>query len=171
MIRSRAETLALIQRAARGAGLPPGHAEDVARAAVTALAADPSCATGIAAALTAPAGPVACQDDGSTLHIPTTRVVWAGPMIRDALDAGALRIVAGQVDCPALLAAMLPGATVEDAGSGILVRPAGTPAPVTRGPVDIAPAVWAAFEALAARTLVPDTDLSRRAGAGASDAD
>ena len=140
----------------------------MARAALIALAADPSCADGIRAA---PALPVACYDDGATIHFPATPVVWAGPMIRDAFEAGAARAVAGQVYCRALLAAMLPEAIVEDTGAEIVVRPAGTPTPVARGPVDIAPAVWTAFESLAARILVPDTDLSRLAGAGAGGAD
>ena len=171
MIRSRGETFALILRAGRGAGLPQGHAEDVARAAVIALAADPSCAVGIVAALSAPQAPVTCRDDGATLHFPAAPVAWAGPMIRDALGAGEARIVAEKVDCPALLAAMLPGAAFDRDGAKVIVRRQGQPSPTPRGPLDVAPAFLAACEALAARTLVPDTDLSRQAGAGAGGRD
>ena len=163
MMRSRSEVQALVLRAARGAGLP----EDAARAAAAALARDPACAGGIAAALAAPA-PAAFTIVGDRLHLVVTPVIWAGPMIRDALDAGAVRIVAAGVDCPALLAAMMPDATLTWNGAEAIVESVAdaTPPPVPRGPVDIDAVAWAALEALAARTLVPETDLSRIAGAG-----
>ena len=168
MMRSRSEVQALVLRAARGAGLPPGHAEDVAQAAVAALSRDPACAGAIAAALPAPA-PAAFTVDGDRLHLAVTPVVWAGPMIRDALDAGAARIAAAGVDCPALLAAMLPDARLTWTGADAIVQSAADPAtpPVPRGQIDVDPTAWAAFEEMAARTIVPETDLSRIAGAGA----
>ena len=158
----------MVLRAARGAGLPQGHAEDVARAAVDALIRDPACAGGIGTALHAPALSIPCPD-GDTLHFTATPVVWAGPVIRDALDAGAARVVAAQVDWPALLAAMLPDASMIWEGADAIVQPVADPAPrpVPRGPVHVDPTAWAALAALAARTLVPETDLSRIAGAGA----
>jgi hypothetical protein len=155
------EVEAMVLRAARGAGVPLGHAEDLARAAARVAVVAPGALGELDLVLRgpfAPAGDVA-------------RVALEGPVLIDrVLVAGAaLRVT---VDGPALLAAMAAEAGVVATVDGAVVAlqpgalAGGVPAGLAPGPVAVDPGVWGRLGALAARTYVPESEASRRHGAG-----
>lgn len=177
MIVSRNEAEALALKAARGAGVPLGHAEDFARAVGYLLATTPDKASEVAVALAGPHVPVRFQIDGLTLRIAATGVVMAAPIIVDALLADCDNVVAAAVDAPALLDAALAIANAErglraswrwDGATCILRRdgPQRSKLP-NAGQVDVQTACWDAMNAHAAATYVPESAQSRMRGAGA----
>lgn len=80
--------------------------------------------------------------------------VWSGAQAASHIGAGAVRL--GEVPEPG--APMV----LERRGDAPPLRPSRPPAGIAADP-----ALWKALRALAAKTLVPATDASRRAGAGA----
>ena len=177
MIVNRTEVEALALKAARGAGVPLGHAEDFARAVGFLLATSPDRSSEVAGGLLGPHEPVQCRIDGQLLRIATTRVALAAPVIIDALLTDFSSIVAQNVDAPTLLEAALAVAMLDrevqitwrwDGGTctvarGALQRPIVQPVSCQ---VEVAAACWDNLKALAEATFVPDTLQSRLHGAG-----
>jgi len=103
---SLAELQALLLKAGRGAGLPLGHAEDLSALAEL-LASDPQLFAMGVAALDGPHLPA--RVEGTEDHVVMERacVLMAGPVMVDALLAGASRVILHQIDWPLLLWPML----------------------------------------------------------------
>ncbi|MGR3540089.1 MAG: DUF3726 domain-containing protein [Hasllibacter sp.] len=179
--RSLSEIAAMATAAAEGAGCAHGMAQEAG------LFARVLCAHGLPGAdavhrvLT---GPRRCACAGGTGSGPDCGLAAA---VR-VLDGGGMP--AGPVSAPILLAAPLlidalagrlswQGASLETdrpvAARGAVLAPVGTVSWTQRpgtvpaggtGPVDVADDVWAGLGRLAARTLVPESEASRRRGAG-----
>lgn len=165
MILSRNEVAATLHKAARGQGMPLGHADMFVPAAVRALGTYQDFADQVTLAL---AGPHACNQ---------TRVAMAGPIAIDALLCGADEVALPMLDCPELLFVMLcivydnnrlPVA-VDVMGNGLVLRRSTELmyAEPGSGPLDITDKAWAQWQTWAAQTYVPATDQSRLSGAGA----
>lgn len=168
MIRSQNEIAAIIRQAARGAGAPPGQAEDLARTALYLVQSgtDLDC---IAAALRDPLDPVDVQWDHDCIKVRSGPAMMTAPIVRDAFLGG---VDSARLDHPAhapLIRAALAEAGIMVAGDDTdLARIDATPpAGTVTGPVDIPDTLWSVFTDFAARTHVPETDASRITGAGA----
>lgn len=148
MKRSVAEISAVLAKAARGAGLPLGVAEELALAApwmtgtelreIAALL-DAVDRHGVLLDVCGALDELVCGRDA--------RSVAVSPRVAVALAAG--RGLPAQVN-----------------DQGALKRAAQCPPPQS-GPVELAAEDWTLLDRLAARTYVPSTEASRRAGAGA----
>jgi hypothetical protein len=152
MTRSLNEISGLVGKAARGAGLPLGIAEDLAGAV-------PSCCDGakVVAALQA-----------LGRHLAAPAVLTALIAALDRVEAlGETVVWTGDLD-PLLTALIRHRGTICWTGQGdgtALSRD--VPAPVARPvPQDIPADLWTNLEAMGARTYVPASDASRIAGAG-----
>lgn len=167
MILSRNEVTATLAKAARGQGVPQGHADVVVPAAVAALGLGvaPDDVTAVFC------GPHVAAD------FKQTRVAMAGPIAVDMLLCGTKAICLEQVDSPPVLKCLLDNAIIHNGLRAelevmrrtVIVRlSATTTAPETsRGPLSIDDTAWALWQSWAALTYVPESDASRLGGAGA----
>ncbi len=169
MKRARNEIEGMALKAARGAGVPLGHAEDFARAIGTLAMTAPgeiSKLTNVLSGLF----DVASSDDPLTLDGP---ILMCAPLAIDALRAGECTVTLRRTEPEALLNAYLRNAMqdydlyVKHSGGVLTALPAGDPAPLPTAPINIPDHIWQEWEALAAKTYVPETEESRLAGAGA----
>lgn len=151
MKRSLNETGGMIHKAARGAGLPLGHADDLAAAGVRYVA------TGGAAA-------------EITRDLRSPDGVWLrGPQLIDNVLVSDQPVTYAQCPSAQLMVAMAVqrGITASIDGQAVVLSPAtAKPAPLA-GPINVSEADWRDWSDLAARTYVPATEESRSAGAGA----
>jgi hypothetical protein len=149
MKRALNETSGMMTKAARGVGLPLGVAEDLGAAvpfmsmttlnALADMLADGQCHAGLTALV-------------STL---------------DSVQCGSYEVIADAValDLARALAAARGFAVIVDPTGAVNREDKLTVAAV--GPVDVPGATWDTLAGLAARTYVPESEASRRAGAGA----
>lgn len=168
MIQSQNEIAAIVQKAARGAGAPPGQAEDLARIAVHLVSSGMGLDC-VVAALDGPDDPLDVQWDSDCIKVRSGPAYMVAPVVRDAFVGG---VTSARLEHPAqspLIRAALAMEGIGVSGDDTdLTRTDQPPAPATlRGPVDIPDHLWAQLEEFAARTLVPESDASRIAGAGA----
>lgn len=168
MIRSQNEIAAIVRQAARGAGAPPGQAEDLARTALY-LVQTREGLDRVAAALLDPFDPVDVQWDRDCIKVRSGPAMMTAPVVRDAFLGG---VDSARLDHPAhapLIRAALAEAGIMVAGDDTdLARISATPpAGTVTGPVDVPNTIWSVFATFAARTFVPETDASRITGAGA----
>lgn len=140
-MRSSNEISAMVLRAARGAGMPLGCAEDLAHIA-----------------------PHMAADNSLSVIVGLLKV----PFDRPVLEKGCLR--KGHPVLTAIAWLDLTAAGIEarveddiDASLAQLMRLDTTPV----GPFDVEAAVWQRLDRFASKMLVPESDASRRAGAGA----
>lgn len=148
MSANEAETLVL--KAARGGGLPAGLAEDLALAAgFTDLGSLSRCPC----------------DSGAAQAIPSAIdmvLAGSGPQSVDA-DAA---LVAGYVAARALQTDIQVSCTVQD--NAVIIQARGGPPHLPRlGRRTLSQSIAAHLHDMAAKTLVPETESSRIAGAGA----
>lgn len=165
MMRSLNEVQGMVHKAARGAGVPLGHCEDISAAMpdFIALGGDMSA---LVAALNDPHEPWV-DGHGSA--------IMAGPTAIDLARAGQGAQRINGADLPLLLHALVSMANRFGAGlicdvqgdCVVIAVGQGPSVDLPAGPVDIDSGAWAGLAALAALTLVPETDTSRSAGAGA----
>ena len=133
MIRSANEIAGLVAKAARGAGLPLGLAEDLATAIPEHVS-----------------GPVEAALAALSRHLADPRALSAHVAALDRAEVTGIPLPVQGCPClDALSAARSTGATAAARAC------------------DVTDEGWRALEAFAARTLVPASDASRRAGAGA----
>lgn len=137
------EISGLVIKAARGAGIPFGCAQELGPVAVHLAQAG---ALGVLRDALACGGVVAEIEEGGTL---TGQSPVMGLIAERDLRAAGKDVVFADEVAPELRSAF------ESSG------------PVPAGPFEVDPEVWAAFAEYAARTFVPETDASRLAGAGA----
>ncbi|MCY4180716.1 MAG: hypothetical protein OXD48_10695 [Litoreibacter sp.] len=177
---SGAELQALLLKAGLGAGLPLGHAQDLSALAKL-LASDPQLIAMAAAALVGPHYRARLEGTEEHVVVEKANILMTGPVLIDALVAGAKRAVLYQIDWPLLLWPMLShahevyGLTVSleaatretvtiTVGETSGLDKIGPPQPV---PVD----VIERLQAFAAKTYVPASEASRASGAGAGISD
>ncbi|MEP5151561.1 DUF3726 domain-containing protein [Planktotalea sp.] len=140
-MRSSNEISGMVLKAARGAGMPLGCAEDLARIA-----------------------PLLAKDNTLSLIVGLLKV----PLDRPVLEEGSLR--RGHPVLTAIASLDLAAAGIEarvedeiDASLAQMMQQVEIPA----GPFEVDTAVWDRLNAFAAKMLVPETEASRLAGAGA----
>ena len=161
------EVAAMVQKAARGAGIPLGQAEDLGRTArfLAGTGADVSV---ISAALQEPASAVDVVWSPDRIEVTAGSAALIAPIVRDAFAMGCAEAALANVAHVPLVLGTLAQAGVSAQAEGLLVRQCDTPLPALRHEaVDIPDADWALWADLAARTYVPESDASRAAGAGA----
>ncbi len=167
MTRSLNEIHAMAKKAAIGADIPLGQADDLADVAIY-LAGTRQGLRCVADALAEPAASLDVRWDSDRIVVRSGAAAMAGPVIRDAFEMGVTRAVMADPAHGDLIVAML-------AAAGIGVQPDGD-ALVFAGPIVTAPRtgpavvpddIWRQFQTLAARTYVPESEGSRATGAGA----
>ena len=173
MIRSYNEIVGMALKAARGAGVPLGHAEEFSRAVGALALSNPMELHCVIVALRTTLDDMTITNAG-TLSIAPAPVILAAPMALDALRSGDQSVTLENIDAVPLLNAYLIaahadlGLTVRLSGDGTTIAASQEPWPDYQpGPVDVADAVWDDLMALAALTYVPASEASRIAGAGA----
>ncbi len=165
MMRSHNEVQGMVLKAARGAGVPLGHCEDLAAAMPDYIALGGDMGA-LVVALNRP-------------HQPWTNghgcAVMAAPTAIDLVraDHGEQRIK--RADLPLLVLALVSmanrfggGLACDVQGDCVAIGTGpGVSVVVPGGAVDVDGLAWAGLTKLAALTFVPETDASRAAGAGA----
>lgn len=165
MILSRNEVAATLHKAARGQGMPLGHADVFVAAAVRGLGNYKGFEGAVTQAL---AGPHTCT---------RTRIAMAGPIAIDALQCGEDEVALPLAESVDLLAMMVCNlydsnglsVAVDVKGDCCVLRLTDVPmtALSTVGPLDICEEALKLWQSWAADTYVPASDASRLAGAGA----
>lgn len=173
MMRSLNEISGMVLKAARGAGVPLGHCEDLAAAAGYIAATDPEALGIFGAVFGASHGIPTCTSQGDTTTISSGSVAIAGPLAVDAIGAGARDVRLCNVSAPTLVFALFAvrGFAVSHRfeGADLIVTTtsdAAPPAPVV-GPAVVSDQLWQTLADFAAKTYVPASEASRMAGAGA----
>ncbi len=161
------EVGAMVQKAARGAGIPLGQAEDLGRVAVylTGTGGDVSLIT---EALKEPLSKIDVRWGDECIDVRSGPASLIGPVVRDAFQMGidkAELVHSGHA--PLILAFLSQSGLSASLTDRVLKRNDAISGKVPKGPVTIPDNDWAAWAALAAHTYVPESDASRVAGAGA----
>ncbi len=172
MKRSMNEINGLVLKAARGAGVPLGHCEDIASAAAYLAATDPTaleCLPDVLCA--AQAGPVA-EATGTQLRIKQGAMSLIAPVCVDALKSGYDTVIIENCEAHAIIFALcaVQDIGVDHAFEGMQLTLTRSDTPVAAPAVQavtVSQALWDALGDLAAKTYVPATEASRLAGAGA----
>lgn len=168
MKRSLNEISGMVAKAARGAGVPLGHCDDIGAAAAHLAATDPLRLDCVIGALSGPHVPV--DMDGARFR--NARAAMAGPIAIDAILAGAEEVTLENIDAPRLVLAMCAarGVAVAQRSEGtdlILNAKNEAVTPPAASSVTVSDLSWDQLSTLAAKTYVPATEASRLAGAGA----
>jgi hypothetical protein len=172
MKRSLNEIGGMVLKAARGAGVPLGHCEDLAAAAVYLAGTDPGRLGAVLDALAGPYKVADAQWSTVVLDCPNARMIMAGPVAADALAAGVERVVLRDLDVPRLMLALCAarGLVVDHHFKGAdlhLVLTQGIPPRPTAQAATVSDQLWIQLSDLASKTYVPATEASRLSGAGA----
>lgn len=166
-MRALNEVAGMVQKAARGAGIPVGQAEDLGRVAAY-LAATGTSVQPVTAALQETIDPVDVRWANDAIEVQQGAAALIGPIIRDAFAMGCTTAELADVTHAPLVGAFLAENGVAQKWDGATVTLSDTTVlPAKCGPVNIAAADWDIWSSLAARTYVPETEASRLAGAGA----
>ena len=167
MMRALNEVGAIVRKAALGAGIPVGQADDLARTAVH-MAGQRDMLKPVVDALIEPQEAVDVAWGGDRLVIKSGNAAMTAPIVKDGFATGVRQArLCRQAHMP-LVIAMLAEAGVQVVSDGSIIKKTGLGAPdPVMGPVDIPDDIWNAFATLAAKTLVPASEASRAGGAGA----
>lgn len=171
MKRSLNEVGLIVQKAAMGAGIPVGQAEDLSRVALFIARAngDLSC---VAKALEELHAALDVEFDGDLIVIKAGMAALAGPVVRDAFVMGATRAALADATHTPLVTAMLQASGFAVGAKAAQLDRMGSILPAHgKGPVEVPDDIWIIWEKLAARTYVPASETSRLAGAGAGEID
>ncbi len=157
----------MVQKAARGAGIPLGQAEDLGRVAIY-MASTGGDISAVTAALEEPPAPVDINWPNDAVIVTSGHAALIGPIIRDAFAMGYDTAVLADLRHAPLVGAFLAECGVALHWDGrILTRSDTTVLGLRCKPVHIPVADWAIWSTHAAKTYVPDSEASRLAGAGA----
>ena len=171
MIRSHNEIAAMATKAARGAGIPLGHAEDFGPIVAHIAVHNPSALACLEAVLNSPQRPIAMQSDTSCILISAAQVIFAAPTSLDLIKAGAKRVELLDPDAPALLEAYCDASGITAcARSGAVYTITHSTEDFVADPIqaaDFPEDIWKILSEFAARTYVPASEASRLSGAGA----
>lgn len=161
------EVEGMVQKAARGAGIPIGQAEDLSRVAGYLVATGGQVAP-ITDALREPLTPVDVQWGDTEITVSSGSAAMIGPIVRDAFKMGCNRATLHDIAQAPLIAAFLAtgGIAQKWAGPVVCVSDTSVLKPDCQ-PVAIPQSDWQIWSALAAKTYVPQSEASRLAGAGA----
>jgi hypothetical protein len=170
MKRSVNEIQGMVLKAARGAGVPLGHGEDLAAVAAGLALAEGGLAE-LVAVLAGPHEVVPPVVGGEKLIFANARAILAGPLALDAVQAGTDQAELRGLDAPLILKALADGrgnCGVEFQGDKVVVmRIEPQPLRQIEGPIEVNPDIWAVLERYSRKTFVPASEASRLAGAGA----
>lgn len=167
MKRSLSEIGATIARAARGAGYPPGQAEDLGRVAayLAGISGDLGLLT---AALQEPQTALRADWLADRVIIHAGPAILVAPLACDALAAGLDQVQLAEPAHAPLVTAMLALCGLTPWWDGPVLRRGDCEIlPPQPGPAEVDEADWQLWQAHAACTYVPDSAASRSAGAGA----
>ena len=157
----------MAQKAARGACIPLGQAEDLGRVAIY-LASTGADIRPITRALEEPYTPLALEWGADAVIAQSGQAALVAPAIRDAFAMGYDAARLADPSHAPLVGAFLAEGGVALRWDGLeLTRSDTTVLPGTCMPVEIPDADWSVWARYAANTYVPETDASRLAGAGA----
>ncbi len=161
------EVASMVQKAALGAGIPLGQAEDLGRVA-TYLAGTGGDVAMIADVLDAPHIQPDISWGADEIRIAEGSVALTGPIVRDAFVMGIDRAVLADAKMARLVAAFLAVAGISAVvDQETIARADKEPGPEPIGPADVPQDIWNCWSTLAALTCVPESGMSRSAGAGA----
>lgn len=164
---SLSEVGALVQKAARGAGIPLGQAEDLGQVAVY-LAGTGGDVTLITQALEEPIGAVDVHWHAEWLEVRAGPAALIAPIVRDAFQMGFDYVVLIEPLQSDLIIAYLAQSGMNATQTADAIKRGAVAAPQKPvGPVEIPDTDWTLWEKLAAKTYVPESTASRVAGAGA----
>ena len=165
-MRALSEIGAMVHKAALGAGLPLGQAEDLGRVAIY-LAGTGGDVDVISAALKDHTAPQVVWED-QKLRVTAGAPGLVAPIIVDAFAMGITRAELAGATQAGLVRAFLAAAGYDVIIDGKAVSlNAKMPPDTPVGPVAIAESIWTGWAAFAAKTYVPASAASRLAGAGA----
>jgi hypothetical protein len=161
------EVQGLVQKAARGAGIPVGQAEDLGRIA-SFLAGTGSSIAPITAALQEPIHAVDVRWADGRVDVIKGPAALIAPIIRDAFAMGCQTAVLNDTAHAPLVGAFLAQSGIAQKWDGKTVTPSDTTilTPACKA-VTIPQTDWQIWLDFAARTYVPQSDASRLGGAGA----
>jgi len=161
------EIAGLVQKAARGAGIPVGQAEDLGRVAVF-LAGSGGSIAPVTAALLEPISTVDVRWQDGSVEVVQGPAALIGPIVSDAFAMGYTSAVLADTAHAALISAFLARSGVAPKWAGNTVTASDTTIlRPTCKPVAIPQDDWQIWQDLAAKTYVPETEASRSSGAGA----
>lgn len=173
MKRSINEICGMVLKAARGAGVPLGHCEDLAKAAGYMAATDPAALHVIADILAVQSHQPSVNMQGDALRIQGGSVALAGPMAVDAIRTGVNKVTIAKARAHVVVFAFFAvhGIAISHRfdDADLIVSKSDQTAPVIPDarPVFVSDQLWQVFNNYAAKTYVPATEASRIAGAGA----
>lgn len=173
MKRSMNEINAMVLKAARGAGIPLGHCEDLAAAAAYIAATDPAALAVFPDVLAADHSNPAIKTDADTMQITCVSIAMSGPMAVDAIRAGFREVTLIDAQAPivafALFATLGTAVTHRFHGTDLVLMKTGQApaATITHTSVTVSEQLWQKLTDYAAKTYVPTSAASRLAGAGA----
>lgn len=173
MKRSINEICGMVLKAARGAGVPLGHCEDLAKAASYIAATDPAALDVIADILAVQSHQPSVILQGDALRIQGGSAALAGPMAVDAIRAGVREVTIADARAHVVVFAFFAVQGIatshrfDDADLIVSKSDQAAPAIPFVRPVFVSDQLWQVFNDYAAKTYVPATEASRIAGAGA----
>jgi hypothetical protein len=161
------EVEGMVEKAARGAGIPLGHAQDLGRVA-SYLAATGSQVTPITDALQENPSQVDVIWGHAEITVVTGPAAMIGPIIRDAFDMGFEKATLADITQAPLVAAFLAANGMAQKWTGPVVSMSDTSVLKPKCKHVMIPMDdWQVWNDLAAKTYVPQSKASRLAGAGA----
>lgn len=161
------EVEAMVEKAARGAGIPLGHAQDLGRVA-SYLAATGSQVAPITKALEEPQTPIDIVWGDAEITVVAGSAAMIGPILRDAFNMGFEKATLADIAHAPLIAAFLASGGIAQKWSGPVISVSDTSVLKPKCQhVTIPASDWKFWSALAAKTYVPQSEASRLAGAGA----
>lgn len=166
-MRALNEIGSMVQKAARGAGIPLGQAEDLGRIAIY-LAGTGGDVSAVTRALQEPARTVDMNWSSDVVLVSSGPAALICAIIRDAFAMGYDTAVLVDLDHAPLVDASLAenGVALEWNGRTLTRSDTSVLQPACK-PVIIPDADWAVWEAYAEKTYVAETEASRMTGAGA----
>lgn len=161
------EVEGMVLKAARGAGIPLGQAEDLGRVA-SYLAATSGDIVPITNALGEPLAPIDVQWGDGEITVLAGSAALIGPIVRDAFEMGCTTATLDNMAHAPLIGAFLATGGFAQKWAGHVVSLSDTSVLKPRcQPVTIPAEDWEIWNNLAAKTYVPESENSRLAGAGA----
>lgn len=157
----------MVQKAARGAGIPLGQAEDLGRVAVY-MAGTGGSISAVTSALKENPATVDIRWNSDAVAVSSGHAALVGPIIRDAFAMGYDTAVLADLNHAPLVGAFLAESGVALRWDGcVLTRSDTSVLEIRCKPVKIPAVDWAIWGDYAAKTYVPETEASRLGGAGA----
>ncbi len=161
------EVEGMVQKAARGAGIPLGQAEDLGRVAAY-LAGTGGNISVVTNVLQEAQSAVEVTWQAQSVTVVAGPAALVAPIIRDAFAMGSLEATVADIAHAPLVAAFLAHDGMAQKWRGCTLTPSDTSVLRPKcNAVEINPDDWDIWTSFAARTYVPQSDASRLSGAGA----